>query len=100
MEEKIDINSIRFTSKLKTYPKHQISHASIPDEERTLPADLVRLSIGIEDCKDLMTDLREGFICAYQKYDLTKVHWFDSKFEDLPRAPNSFSDPRLELWRD
>lgn len=33
-----------------------MSHASIPAEERTLPADLVRLSVGIEDVRDLLQD--------------------------------------------
>ena len=37
-----------------------MSHASIPAEKRTLPADLVRLSIGIEDVRDLITDLTQA----------------------------------------
>ena len=37
-----------------------LSHASIPKEKRTLPADLVRLSIGIEDVADLLIDLQRA----------------------------------------
>jgi len=35
----------------------RMSHASIPDSERSLPPDLVRLSVGIEDPIDLAEDL-------------------------------------------
>eukprot|EP01062_Namystynia_karyoxenos_P073520 TRINITY_DN70320_c0_g1_i1.p1 TRINITY_DN70320_c0_g1~~TRINITY_DN70320_c0_g1_i1.p1 ORF type:complete len:565 (+),score=183.47 TRINITY_DN70320_c0_g1_i1:90-1784(+) len=38
-----------------------LSHASIPAEKRTLPADLVRLSVGIEDVADLLHDLQRAF---------------------------------------
>eukprot|EP01065_Artemidia_motanka_P024068 TRINITY_DN2871_c0_g1_i1.p2 TRINITY_DN2871_c0_g1~~TRINITY_DN2871_c0_g1_i1.p2 ORF type:complete len:562 (+),score=221.21 TRINITY_DN2871_c0_g1_i1:69-1688(+) len=38
-----------------------LSHASIPAEKRTLPADLVRLSVGIEDVTDLIHDLQRAF---------------------------------------
>lgn len=38
-----------------------LSHASIPEEERTLPEDLIRLSIGIEDVNDLIDDLQQSF---------------------------------------
>eukprot|EP01060_Flectonema_neradi_P036607 TRINITY_DN7099_c2_g1_i2.p1 TRINITY_DN7099_c2_g1~~TRINITY_DN7099_c2_g1_i2.p1 ORF type:complete len:521 (+),score=77.33 TRINITY_DN7099_c2_g1_i2:83-1645(+) len=38
-----------------------LSHASIPAEKRTLPADLIRLSIGIEDIADLLFDLQRAF---------------------------------------
>ncbi len=34
-----------------------MSHASIPEGQRALPADIVRLSIGIEDASDLIADL-------------------------------------------
>eukprot|EP00658_Telonema_sp_P-2_P043596 TRINITY_DN31520_c0_g2_i1.p1 TRINITY_DN31520_c0_g2~~TRINITY_DN31520_c0_g2_i1.p1 ORF type:complete len:299 (-),score=67.51 TRINITY_DN31520_c0_g2_i1:286-1101(-) len=34
-----------------------LSHASIPAHERTIPDDLIRLSIGIEDTEDLLADL-------------------------------------------
>lgn len=37
-----------------------LSHASIPEEERTLPEDLIRLSIGIEDINDLIDDLQQA----------------------------------------
>eukprot|EP00004_Rigifila_ramosa_P002545 TRINITY_DN12677_c0_g1_i1.p1 TRINITY_DN12677_c0_g1~~TRINITY_DN12677_c0_g1_i1.p1 ORF type:complete len:492 (+),score=124.09 TRINITY_DN12677_c0_g1_i1:3-1478(+) len=40
------------------------SHASIPAEKRTLPADLIRLSIGIEDIHDIIHDLERAFRLA------------------------------------
>jgi len=41
-----------------------LSHASIPAEERTLPDDLIRLSIGIEDVNDLIEDLAQALAAA------------------------------------
>ena len=41
-----------------------LSHASIPAEKRTLPADLIRLSVGIEDARDIIDDLARAFKCA------------------------------------
>jgi cystathionine beta-lyase len=41
-----------------------LSHASIPAEKRTLPDDLVRLSIGIEDARDIVDDLAHAFRIA------------------------------------
>jgi cystathionine beta-lyase len=41
-----------------------LSHASIPAHERTLPDDLIRLSIGIEDVNDLLEDLQRAFALA------------------------------------
>ncbi|KAH9257868.1 cystathionine beta-lyase [Batrachochytrium salamandrivorans] len=41
-----------------------LSHASIPVNERTLPDDLIRLSIGIEDVNDLLEDLQRAFAMA------------------------------------
>lgn len=38
-----------------------MSHASIPSAERSLPADLVRISVGIEDPDDLLVDLVQAF---------------------------------------
>lgn len=38
----------------------RMSHASIPAHERTLPGDLVRLSIGLEDPEDLISDLERA----------------------------------------
>eukprot|EP01059_Diplonema_ambulator_P013311 TRINITY_DN23841_c0_g1_i1.p1 TRINITY_DN23841_c0_g1~~TRINITY_DN23841_c0_g1_i1.p1 ORF type:complete len:540 (+),score=165.18 TRINITY_DN23841_c0_g1_i1:81-1622(+) len=38
-----------------------LSHASIPAEKRTLPPDLIRLSVGIEDVHDLLCDLQRAF---------------------------------------
>lgn len=41
-----------------------LSHASIPAHERTLPDDLIRLAIGIEDVNDLLEDLQRSFSIA------------------------------------
>ena len=41
-----------------------MSHASVPPEVgrlRELPADLVRISVGIEDAGDLIADLEQAF---------------------------------------
>jgi cystathionine beta-lyase len=38
-----------------------MSHASIPKEQRKLPSDLVRISTGIEDADDLISDLNSAF---------------------------------------
>lgn len=43
----------------------RMSHASIPDAERTLPGDLVRISVGIEDPDDLIGDLDHAFRRAH-----------------------------------
>ncbi len=45
----------------------RMSHASIPEEvrrARTLPEDLVRLSLGIEDAGDLLADLDQALAAA------------------------------------
>jgi len=39
-----------------------MSHASIPAAERSLPEDLVRLAVGIEDPQDLVEDLRAALL--------------------------------------
>jgi cystathionine beta-lyase/cystathionine gamma-synthase len=41
-----------------------LSHASIPAAQRTLPDDLIRLSIGIEDVNDLLHDIEQAFDLA------------------------------------
>jgi cysteine-S-conjugate beta-lyase len=44
-----------------------MSHASVPPEvgaSRQLPADLVRISVGIEDAADLIADLQQAFASA------------------------------------
>ena len=70
-----------------------MSHASVPEEERTLPADLIRLSIGIEDPLDLMEDLRHAFDLAAStvpdiiKFKKAEQLLFDSQFEDMPMVP-------------
>lgn len=67
-----------------------MSHASIPSEKRTLPEDLVRLSIGIEDVNDLIADLEQAFAVAGQKVAVQPctAGAYDSRFEDLPVVPN------------
>jgi cystathionine beta-lyase len=44
-----------------------MSHASVPPDvaaTRALPADLVRISVGIEDADDLIEDLERAFVKA------------------------------------
>ena len=44
-----------------------MSHASVPAhvaEQRQLPVDLIRLSVGIEDAEDLIADLGEALEVA------------------------------------
>eukprot|EP00429_Kryptoperidinium_foliaceum_P015284 CAMPEP_0176044176 /NCGR_PEP_ID=MMETSP0120_2-20121206/21925_1 /TAXON_ID=160619 /ORGANISM="Kryptoperidinium foliaceum, Strain CCMP 1326" /LENGTH=591 /DNA_ID=CAMNT_0017377583 /DNA_START=84 /DNA_END=1855 /DNA_ORIENTATION=+ len=66
-----------------------MSHASIPAEKRTLPDDLVRLSVGIEDVEDLVADLAQALEAAAGGLaaPCTKGG-YDSRFEDLPVVPN------------
>jgi len=44
-----------------------MSHASVPPEVgelRELPSDLVRISVGIEDAGDLISDLEQAFAAS------------------------------------
>lgn len=41
-----------------------LSHASIPSDELVLPLDLVRMSVGIEDINDILTDIEQVCACA------------------------------------
>lgn len=41
-----------------------LSHASIPAHLRTIPDDLIRLSVGIEDVNDLLEDLAQALTLA------------------------------------
>lgn len=73
-----------------------MSHASIPDEKLHVPRDLVRLSIGIEDWRDLKDDLEQAFALATQldiPDDQLCADYLDSRFEDLPLAPSSDQAP-------
>lgn len=45
-----------------------LSHASIPKEQRTLPDDLVRISVGIENVDDLIADLAQAFKRALERF--------------------------------
>jgi cystathionine beta-lyase len=41
-----------------------MSHASIPAhlrQQKSIPADLVRVSVGVEDIHDLLEDLNQAF---------------------------------------
>lgn len=64
-----------------------MSHASIPDEERTLPDDLVRLSIGVEDVRDLIADLAQALELAATGANFDPSRGYDSHFPDLPVVP-------------
>jgi cystathionine gamma-synthase len=37
-----------------------MTHASVAGSVLEVPADLIRLSVGIEDCDDLMDDLQQA----------------------------------------
>jgi cystathionine gamma-synthase len=37
-----------------------MTHASVTGSALEVPADLIRLSVGIEDCDDLIHDLRQA----------------------------------------
>jgi cystathionine gamma-synthase len=43
------------------YPA-RMTHASVAGSPLEVPADLVRLSVGIEDCDDLIDDLRQALL--------------------------------------
>jgi cystathionine beta-lyase len=53
----------------------RMSHASIPAEvrkERSLPEDLIRLCVGIEDVRDLLYDLKGAIVRARQSLSAMK----------------------------
>lgn len=86
-----------------------MSHASIDPDKRTLPPDLVRVSVGIEHIDDLLEDVKQALELAasnipdipafmkrtgqpidspaVQPQPTPEVGVFDSKFEDLPLVP-------------
>eukprot|EP00929_Paragymnodinium_shiwhaense_P067248 TRINITY_DN33866_c0_g1_i1.p1 TRINITY_DN33866_c0_g1~~TRINITY_DN33866_c0_g1_i1.p1 ORF type:complete len:484 (+),score=90.34 TRINITY_DN33866_c0_g1_i1:115-1566(+) len=69
-----------------------MSHASVPEELRTIPRDLVRISVGIEDVNDLLQDLEQAFEYAAHKEwprrDPDEVR-FTSEFAELPCTPST-----------
>jgi len=66
-----------------------MSHASIPTDDCTMPPDLVRLSIGIEDVHDLIADLGQALDAAQHRGPQPpKDAVYDSVFPDLPVVPN------------
>lgn len=66
-----------------------LSHASIPADQRKLPDDLVRLSIGIEDPNDLIADLAQAFELASHPHvtDVRSVRRKDTA-DDLELSSN------------
>ncbi|CAJ1450640.1 unnamed protein product [Effrenium voratum] len=72
-----------------------MSHASIPAEKRTLPADLIRLSVGIEDPQDLIADLDQAIKVAAGELTSTFKGGFDSEFQDLPVVPR-IAEPKQQ----
>merc|ERR1712039_1073240 len=64
-----------------------MSHGSVPAGSLTFPRDLVRLSIGVEDWRDLQEDLAQAFNLAanmlIRNEHMAGKH-FDSRFEHLP----------------
>jgi cystathionine gamma-synthase len=38
----------------------RMTHASVTGSPLEVPGDLIRLSVGIEDCDDLLDDLRQA----------------------------------------
>ena len=72
-----------------------MSHASIPAELCTLPKDLVRMSCGIEDVRDIQADIAQALQLASREtlatIDAPKVLWGG----DVKRE-KSFSDSVAE----
>lgn len=63
---KFIFNSIYFYSSIMT-------HASVPEDQRAelgITHSLVRLSVGLEDTDDLITDLEQAFKEAFQSNEL------------------------------
>jgi cystathionine gamma-synthase len=54
-----DATSLGGVESLIEHPA-RMTHASVAGSPLEVPADLVRLSVGIEDCDDLIDDLREA----------------------------------------
>lgn len=73
-----------------------MSHASIPAEKRTLPADLIRLSVGIEDAQDLILDLEQAIKVASGELCSNPHGGFDSEFQDLPVVPRIEGKPIIQ----
>ena len=68
-----------------------MSHASIDPDLCQIPKDLVRVSVGIEDVRDIINDIEQALKIATMADDmvpkLAEEHRYDSKFEELPRTP-------------
>jgi cysteine-S-conjugate beta-lyase len=58
-----------------------LSHASIPEKDRTLPPDLIRISVGIESADDILQDLERAFRCAAS--DVENVRSIKASFSQL-----------------
>jgi len=53
-----------------------MSHASIPAQlrqQKSIPADLVRISVGVEDVDDLVDDLSQAFEIASREAVRTRA---------------------------
>lgn len=60
-----------------------MTHASVPDEQRLLLGiddSLIRLSVGIESCKDLIADLDCALNAALES--VRKSHFLPKSFTD------------------
>jgi cystathionine beta-lyase len=63
----VSFGSVNSTISLPNY----MSHASIPAhlrQQKSIPADLVRVSVGVEDLEDLLEDLGQAFEFASQQH--------------------------------
>jgi len=73
-----------------------LSHASIPAHERTLPDDLIRLSIGIEDVNDLIEDLQRAFSLALGAPLLPEIELDDAAPPPSPQRDVPAPPPRIQ----
>jgi cystathionine beta-lyase len=62
-----------------------MSHASIPSDKSSIPLDLIRISIGIEDAQDILEDLERAFrVAASNVEDVTSVTQSFRELRDVP----------------
>jgi cysteine-S-conjugate beta-lyase len=64
----VSFGSLKSTISLPCY----MSHASISDDDQTIPNNLIRISVGIENIDDLIADLRQGFHAAKNTLRIAK----------------------------
>lgn len=75
-----------------------LSHASIPAHERTIPDDLIRLSIGIEDVDDLLSDLRAALAATVPETPITAAR-FNGDADSVIVPPASVSLTNVQRVR-